>query len=93
MARISMKDLSDTLTPEEEKEVSEAYKKPIVYDEDSPEMTTEMLKQFHRFDEIPVYITDANLDKVKSFGSQYRVVLSRLINMALNDKDMVDRCL
>lgn len=93
MGKISMKDLSDTLAQEEIKEIDEAYKKPIVYDEDSPEMTADMLRQFHRFDEVPVYISDTNRATVKSFGSKYREILSKLINMALNDRDMVKKCL
>lgn len=93
MGRISMKDLSDTLTKEEEKEIDEASKKPIVYDDDSPRMTESMLQQFHRFNEVPVYISDTNRATVKSFGSKYKEVLSRLINMALNDTDMVKKCL
>lgn len=93
MGKISMKELSETLTPEEENEINEAYSKPISYDKDSPEMTAEMLKQFHRFDEIPVHISDNNLSTVRSFGTKYRQVLNRLVNMALNDRDMVNKCL
>lgn len=93
MGKISMKNLSGALTAEEEKEIDNACEKVITYDEDSPEMTESMLKQFHRFDEIPVSIFDENRSIVKSFGHNYRQVLNRLINMALNDEDMVRKCL
>ena len=35
-------------TPEQIAEIREAAKRPIVYDDDCPEMTEEQLKQFRR---------------------------------------------
>ena len=41
------------LTPEQIAEVREAAKRPIVFDEDCPEMTEEQLKQFRRVNPRP----------------------------------------
>ncbi len=37
-------------TPEQIEEIREAAKRPIVFDEDCPEMTEEQLRQFRRVD-------------------------------------------
>ena len=37
-----------SLTKEQERMISEAAAKPIVFDEDSPELTEEILKKFRR---------------------------------------------
>lgn len=46
-----------------------AEKMPIVCDEDCPEMTSDMLKQFHRTDMVMVKISPNNMKKVKAFGA------------------------
>ena len=48
MAKIFMNSLPPELTPEEIAELEGAENMPIIYEEDCPEMTTEMLQQFHR---------------------------------------------
>ena len=50
MVKINLKDIDNSLTPEEIQELEEAEKKEPVFDEDSPEMTEEMLAQFKRMD-------------------------------------------
>lgn len=48
MVTISMNELSYELTDNERKELEDAARKPVVYDEDCPELTEEMLAQFKR---------------------------------------------
>ena len=43
---MNLKELTSKLTKEELLELEAATSKPIIYDEDSPEMTEEMLMQF-----------------------------------------------
>ena len=50
MLKMRMLDLTKDLSPDEEKELSEAEKMPLVFDEDSPEMTAEILRQFKQMD-------------------------------------------
>ena len=52
MATIKMKSKPPILTKEELKEIEAAETMPIVYDDDSPEMTPEKLKQFARPDSL-----------------------------------------
>lgn len=54
MRKGMMNSLSAELTPEEVEELEAAEKMPIVFDEDCPEMTSDMLKQFHRTDMVMV---------------------------------------
>ena len=58
MAMIRKKNIPEQLTEEELRELEIAENKPPVFDEDCPEMTDEMLKQFHRMD---LAINDPNL--------------------------------
>ena len=48
MVNVSCKELNAELTREELEELENAAARTIKYDEDSPEMTEEMLKQFKR---------------------------------------------
>ncbi|MDE7212106.1 MAG: antitoxin [Lachnospiraceae bacterium] len=93
MAKIMMNSLPAQLTPEEVAELEAAEKMPITFDEDCPEMTDDMLRQFHRMDRVTVRISPGNMKKVKSFGSDYAKVLSHLLDLALNDAEMIKKCL
>ena len=46
MVTISMNELSYELTDNERKELEDAARKPVVYDEDCPKLTEEILDQF-----------------------------------------------
>ena len=47
MVRVKMNEIDTELTEDEIKELEEAEDGPIVYDVDSPQMTSKMLNQFH----------------------------------------------
>lgn len=93
MAKISMSHISPELTPEELQELEAAEKMPVIFDEDCPEMTEKMLQQFHRMDSVVVKISPANIEKVKSLGPDYPSILSHLLNLALNDSDLLKKCI
>lgn len=57
MAKVMMNNLPAGLTPEETTEIETAEKMPIFFDNDCPEMTDKMLKQFHRPDTVMVKIS------------------------------------
>ena len=48
MAKMTLRDIGKELSAEELRELEAAEKKEAVFDEDSPEMTAEMLMQFKR---------------------------------------------
>lgn len=93
MAKVTMTSLKPILTPEEIAELEEAEKRPIIFENDCPEMTGEMLKQFHRMDTISIKISPSNMKKIKSFGSNYPKILSHLLDLALNDAELVKKCM
>lgn len=93
MARVMMNSLPTELTPEELAELEAAEKMPITFDDDCPEMTNEMLKQFHRMDRVAVRISPANMKKAKSLGPDCAEILSRLLDLALNDAELIKKCM
>ena len=93
MAKIRINSLPPELTPKEMAELEAAEKKPIVFDEDCPEMTGEMLKQFHRMDTVTIGISPSNMKKIKAFGTDYPKILSNLLDLALNDAELVKKCM
>ena len=57
MGRVLMSEVSAELTAEEMQEIEALDESPIVFDEDCPEMTDEMLGQFHAFHTVPKNIS------------------------------------
>ena len=52
-----------------------------------------MLQQFHRMNSVIVKISPANIEKVKSSKPDYPALLSHLLNLALNDSDLLKKCI
>ena len=90
-------------TEEQKKELEEAAKRPIVPDEDCPELS---MKQYAEMAEIArnrkknnvrvvvaLRVTPATLDKAKATGKGYTGFLSRLLDNAINDPQLVSRSL
>ncbi len=71
--------------------------------EDNPQLFHEELAQFKRISEfrkeerrkqtVSVRLSPQALDKARSLGKGYTSVLSRMLEVALNDKDFIQRCL
>lgn len=93
MAKVMMNSLPPELTPEEIAELEEAEKMPIVFDDDCPEMTNEMLKQFHKANTVTIGISPGNMKKIKALGADYSRILSNLLDLALNDAEMMKKCM
>ena len=87
------------ITPEELKMLEGAKKLPIVFDEDIPELTEEELKGFRRVSEknrqernkqtVTLRLSPQALKKAKSLGKGYTSVLSRILEGALSDNDVI----
>lgn len=77
---------TDKLTEEQIKEIKEAAKTPIVFDEDCPELTDEELLKFRRISDIrkeerrkqtvTLRISQKSLRKAKSLEKGYTAVLA-----------------
>lgn len=91
------------LTKEMKRELKEAAKAPIVYDEDCPELTEEELAEFARIakqqrDErkkkvIALRVNNSTLEKAKKLGKGYTAILSRMIDLCIDDKELLQKCL
>lgn len=92
MAKIMMRDLSPELTDKEKKELDSLEGRDIVYDDESPRMTEKELSEFHRFDQIPITVSDNDMRKVRSLKGEPRLILSKLLTMAINDPEMIRKC-
>lgn len=100
MARITMNELTAELTPEEIRELEAAEKMSPVFDEDSPEMTAEQLLQFKRMNHenrtkqtISLRLSPDTLKKAKQYGKGYTSFLSRLLDAAIDDEELVRKCI
>ena len=96
-------DLNAPLT-EEQKQMLEALKeRPVQPDEDCPELTPEQLAQMVRVLEqrreerkkqtVTLRLSPKALQKAKSLGKGYTSVLSRILESALSDADLIKRFL
>lgn len=104
-----MADITYTLRPGQQptekqiKEVIEASKHPITFDDDCPELTTEQLSHFKRAADtkqetakkqsVTVQITPQALKKAKSLGKGYTSVLSLILENTLSDNELLKKYL
>ena len=96
-------DPTTPLNEEQIKMIEDLDNRPIVFDEDSRELTDEELSEFKRVSDIrreerrkqvvTLRLSPKALSKAKSLGKGYTSILSRLLEEALNDKEMIRRCL
>ena len=96
-------DLKKPLT-DAQAEMLEALKsRDVTFDEDSPELTDAELEQFRHISEIrreerrkqtvTIRLSPRALMKAKALGKGYTSVLSRILEMALDDNDIIRKCL
>jgi uncharacterized protein (DUF4415 family) len=92
-----MKDIKRELTNEEVQEIEALEERPIAYDEDAPELSIEQIKQFKRMDHtkqtVSIRLSPQTMEKARALGKGYTSVLSRLLDAALNDEEMIKKCL
>ena len=100
MVKMAMNELSRELSAEELRELEAAEKKEPVFDDDSPMMMREQLMQFKRINHqnrtkptISLRISPATLKKAKQYGKGYTGLLSRLLDVAIDDEDLVRKCI
>lgn len=85
-------------TEKQRLEIKEAAKRTPVYDEDAPELSLEQMQNYRRAalrkkatKSITLELSKENMAKAYTFGEEYRVVLSRLLELAMNDSDLVKK--
>ena len=100
MVKMTMNELNAELTAEELRELDDAETKHPVFDDDSPAMTMEQLMQFKRMNRqnrtkptISLRISPATLQKAKQYGKGYTGFLSRLLDLAIEDDNLIRKCI
>jgi hypothetical protein len=82
-----------TITDNERKILTEAKKKTILYDEDSPELTADMERAFiaarkskpYHGERLTLYVSPATMEKIKHMGTDYIAILSHLLDKAVDE--------
>ena len=100
MVKMSYKDINKKLSREELQEVEAAAARTIIFDEESPEMTSEMLSQFKRLKQkkrtkqtASIRLSEKAQNFSRAYGKGYTSFFSRLIDAALEDEALVKRCI
>lgn len=85
------------------KEIEEAQKHPIVFDEDAPELSEQQYAEMAEIAKarrkeslkpiVSIRISPSTLKKAKATGKGYTGFLSRLLDNAINDPNLVARSL
>lgn len=91
------------LTKKQKEEIDKASKMPVVFDEDSPELTSEELDEMRRIavaqrearkrEPISLRIDQESIRIAKSFGDGYTSLMSRILYKALRDPEYIKDCL
>ncbi len=94
---------SDKPTRKQIRMVEEAAMHPIVFDEDSPELTDEQMAEFRRVAElraeerkkqnVTIRLSVGSIRKAKALGKGYTGILSRIIEGTLDDPETLKRYL
>lgn len=90
-------------TEEMLRQIEEAAKQPIVFDEDCPELTDDQiaeLKMLMRQQKsrrlrrvVSLRLSNDSFEKAKKFGDGYTTVLSKILETALNNPKILAECL
>lgn len=104
MGNTTLKTLANNpLSKEEKKQIKKASKNPVVFDDDCKELTDEQLSQFRkvhyenqvlrRKEVISIRVLPSTIKKAKALGPGYTNILSRLLDIALDDPELIKKCL
>ena len=96
-------DLNKPLTDEQKKMLEELKTRPVQPDEDCPALTEEQLSQLVRVSEVrrderrkqtvTLRLSPQAIRTAKSLGKGYTSVLSRILENALSDAEIIERYL
>lgn len=101
--KVSNVDVTRKPTKEQIEMLNKVAGRPVTFDEDARELTEEELAKFKRVSEerrnerrkqiVTLRVSPATLAKAKSLGTGYSGVLSRMLDMCLNDPELIKKCL
>ncbi len=90
-------------TEEMLRQVAEAAKRPITFDEDCPELTDDQIAEFKMLMRqqksrrlkrvVSLRLSNESFAKARQFGEGYTTVLSKILESALNNPRILAECL
>lgn len=96
-------DFDKPLTNEQIKMLEALEERPVVCDEECPELTDEELSEFKRISDqkreerrkqtVTLRLSPQALSKAKSLGKGYTSILARILEKALEDNEIIRKCL
>lgn len=96
-------DVSAQLSDEQKEMLKKADEAAVSFDEDSPELTEEELREFRRVSDhnrqerrkqtVTIRLSPQALKKAKSLGKGYTSILGRILENALKDNDLIRKSL
>ena len=91
------------LTKKDLNQLELAKKMPIIYDEDSPKLTKKMLKEFKHYSQVKhdnriketmsLRVSKSTKEKLVALGKGYTSIVNRLIEYALENPSVLQKCL
>lgn len=90
---MKMSEIETSCSKDELSQIKNAMEKPITYDEDCPPMTAEQLNKAIRMDSVVIKLLPEDMKKVMEFGDDRQNILSRLLSLALNDTELIKKCM
>ena len=90
---------NEPLTAEQIAEVEKADAMPITFDEDCPELDEIQLQEIaalavqQRAERRTIRVSQDTMKKAKSLGKGYTGIMGRLLDMAINNPEMLKKCL
>ncbi len=99
MVKMTASELMQPLTEEELREIGETDAREPLFDEDSPEMSAAQLRQFRRIygadrskQTVSLRLSRSTYNKARTYGKGYTSFLSRLLDAAIEDEELVKKC-
>ena len=96
-------DITKPLSKDEEDMLTRLDGMPVTFDDDSPALSEEQLAEFRRISEVnranrrketvTLRLSPRATRKAKSLGKGYTSVLSRILEAALEDNELIERYL
>ena len=104
MALIKKKiDFTKPLSQEQKNSILVASKKPLTIDSDAPELTDDQIKEIktiidsRRMDDsiqsLTVHLSKVSMKKIRTWGSDYNDILDRLVDLAINDQELLNKAM
>lgn len=96
-------DITQPLSSEQRNSVRIAASKPLMFDEDAPELTDDEIEEIksiidiRKSDEegqdVTIHLTEKSMEKVRTFGSDYKGILNRLMDLAMSEPELLKKAM